>query len=198
MADESESRPCIFCFGEIVHPDIWCSGKTDSESPEQIGDSSTGFRESSTVSAVPDAETVRKVGRPEKDIGEFDDPVSSGRKRAAVIAPIAVGDVCEWAYLRFAGGGTTPIEGCLGNPATDRHHGPDKSTLNNELGVNLHRICSYCHNRWHSANDKTYTEPRPADNGEWLPNGECAPHNSTAKMTKAEALMAEMMRTGKR
>jgi hypothetical protein len=65
--------------------------------------------------------------------------------------------VCEWASLKEAGGGVFPIIGCPGNNAVNRHHGPDKNTLNNE-STNVHRICSPCHNRWHTRNDPIYEE----------------------------------------
>jgi hypothetical protein len=45
--------------------------------------------------------------------------------------------------------------GCISGLQRARHHGPDKSTLNNEVG-NVHRICDYCHNRWHTLNDEGY------------------------------------------
>jgi len=53
---------------------------------------------------------------------------------AAKAAPIKPGSVCEWAWLLQAGGGVVPIMGCPGRPASDRHHGPDKNTLNNNVG----------------------------------------------------------------
>jgi len=91
---------------------------------------------------------------------DYADPLSSGRKMAAKAAPIKAGLVCEWAWLAQAGGGVVPIMGCPGRPASDRHHGPDKNTLNNNVGTNLHRICDWCHNQWHSKNDPHYG-PRP-------------------------------------
>lgn len=107
-------------------------------------------------------ETANKRGGPFKQDFEVTDPKSTGRKRAAVLLPLkdseGNGYVCSWAQLRHAGGGEFPIIGCLGNIATNRHHGPDKDTLNNdEVGRNLHRICTFCHNRWHTLNDATYT-----------------------------------------
>lgn len=140
-------------------------------------------------------ELVRSVGRPPKDASEMVDALSSGRKRAAEIAPIKVGDKCEWAYLAEAGGGISPIVGCTGNPATDRHHGPDKNTLNNELGINLHRICSTCHNRWHGANDKYYPGERPKDDTPWIPDGEYSEHNPEKKLSRKEVLINELTRT---
>ena len=98
-----------------------------------------------------------KRGGPTKDDVEVTDPGSTGRKRAAVAYPITEGMICEWANLNFAGGGYYPIIGCPGNVATNRHHGPDKNTLNNDEG-NVHRICAFCHNRWHARNDSLYAE----------------------------------------
>lgn len=109
-----------------------------------------------------DLETVEiKRGGPRKEDELVTDPKSTGRKRAAVLLPLKDehGNPydCAWTGLKFAGGGEYPIIGCLGNPATNRHHGPDKDTLNNdEVGRNLHRICTYCHNRWHGKNDNGY------------------------------------------
>jgi len=100
-----------------------------------------------------------------KDIGTLVDPESTGRKRMKKLYPIAVGQVCEWAGKANAGGEFMPvgIVGCVNNPATDLHHGPDKNTLNNEKasrGVgtneNIHVICSECHNATHAANDEFY------------------------------------------
>lgn len=102
-----------------------------------------------------------------KDIDTLLDALSTGRKMADRIQEGLEGKhlVCEWAELRFAGGGPEPIVGCLGNPASALHHGPDKNTLNNlrlpgEPDCNLHWICPDCHNRWHARNDKYY-DARP-------------------------------------
>lgn len=115
-----------------------------------------------------------------KDIGTLVDPESTGRKRMAKLYEIAVGQVCEWAGLANAGAEFMPvgIVGCVNNPATDLHHGPDKNTLNNEkvsrgVGVNenIHVICSECHNSTHAANDPYYPEYDRVDDQErpWLP-----------------------------
>ena len=86
------------------------------------------------------------------------DTLSTGRKRAALVAPIMDGMTCEWAGLKYAGGGAIPMIGCAGNLISDkkggkpdegylqgdRHHGPDKATLNNAVGQNLHRVCKVC------------------------------------------------------
>lgn len=122
------------------------------------------------------------------------DVLSTGRHRAAVAIPdtyFATEPECAWARLAKAGGGPRPIIGCPGNIATDRHHGPDKSVLNNELGINLHAICSWCHNRWHSVNDKFYLppewkkgdDPRPPNGNPWLPVVEYADHDDVTPAT---------------
>lgn len=173
----SLSNTCIFCAADMPHEPTGACELT----PEEIKEGVSRIKEGS----------------------EMKDPLSTGRKRAAEAAPIHAGMVCEWKRLKFAGGGPVPIQGCPGNPATDRHHGPDKSVLNNEVGVNLHRICSTCHNRWHAANDRFYgkgKEDRPDNGAEWLPDpiylGDLVsqPHNSDDKMTQMEALMVEMSR----
>lgn len=108
-----------------------------------------------------------------KEAHDITDVESTGRKRAKQMYPIEEGMICEWSKLSKAGGGVVPIIGCIDNKATDRHHGPDKNTLNNTEG-NVHRICSPCHNLWHARNDKYYgirppgTEPFiPLDGHKW-------------------------------
>lgn len=79
------------------------------------------------------------------------DQQSTGRKRAAKLYPLDSEAYCEWSGKKEQGGGKTPIDGCGIRPGSNiglqqcRHHGPDKNTLNNELG-NVHRICTPCHN----------------------------------------------------
>lgn len=120
------------------------------------------------------------------------DPTSTGRKRAAQLKPIREGDICEWAGLKYAGGGAVPIVGCNGRPAKARHHGPDKSTLNNEEG-NLHVICVHCHNRWHAKNDPLYPKERPGNGQPFLPlSGECKPHDPNTRATIEEIFQAEV------
>lgn len=98
-----------------------------------------------------------------KSLDDYADPISTGRKEAAKKFPINPGKVCEWAWLRYAGGGVEAIVGCPGHPAEAIHHGPDKNTMHN-VETNIHRICAECHNRWHGANDKYYGErPVTAD-----------------------------------
>jgi hypothetical protein len=128
-----------------------------------------------------------------KSLSEYSDPVSTGRKRAKEMYPITPGMVCEWAGLKFAGGGVVPIVGCVGRPASDRHHGPDKNTMNNAPG-NLHRICDHCHNTWHALNDPHYGE-RPEHTKPFLPlSGECAKHDAVTRATTAEVIEAETKR----
>lgn len=88
------------------------------------------------------------------------DQQSTGRKRAAKLYPLDRTASCEWQGLRFAGGGQFPVVGCTQGLQKARHHGPDKNTLNNEEG-NVHRICAFCHNRWHTLNDSTYIPGDP-------------------------------------
>lgn len=136
----------------------------------------------------------------EKEDKVLKDPVSAGRKRAAVMYPISTGQVCEWAWMKNCGGGPIRIIGCTGRPATNVHHGINKSTLANDKD-NISVICTYCHNRFHSANDKFYKEPRPADNLEWLPDPELIAKfgggptgrlDEMVKATKQEILINEM------
>jgi hypothetical protein len=114
-----------------------------------------------------------------KAIGSLKEPLSTGRKRVAVMYPIPKGKTCEWAGLAAAGGGVNPIVGCIGYPATDLHHGPDKNTLNN-MRVNVHQICSFCHNAWHGANDSTYPKRDYVEDQAkpWLPEGELRDHDA--------------------
>lgn len=83
------------------------------------------------------------------------DQQSTGRKRAARMYPLNSTGPCEWQGYSNCGGGPHPILGCISGLQQARHHGPDKSVSNNEPG-NVHRICHYCHNRWHAANNMDY------------------------------------------
>lgn len=136
---------------------------------------------------------VNKRGGPVKESGEdMADVLSTGRKRAAIAAPITEGMICEWAGLKLAGGGVYPLVGCMGNLATDRHHGPDKSVLNNAVGTNLHRICATCHNRWHTRNDIEYGE-RPPNGEPFIPVGkEMLLHDSETKATGEDIARNEL------
>lgn len=137
-------------------------------------------------------ETPKQRGGQVKDYADITDVQSTGRKRAAQMYPITEGMVCEWAQLKSAGGGVVSIIGCNGNVATDRHHGPDKNTLNNTEG-NVHRICATCHNRWHAANDQYYgTRPEgtspfiPLDGHNW------GPHDGDTKAILKEIIEADI------
>lgn len=131
-----------------------------------------------------------------KSLSEYTDPISTGRKKAAQLYPIAVGMVCEWAGLAKAGGGVAPIVGCIGRAASDRHHGPDKNTMNN-APANLHRICDHCHNTWHALNDPAYGE-RPEHTKPFIPQGELNVdwwlHDPETRATTQEVLEAESKR----
>ena len=139
---------------------------------------------------------------------DLTDDTSAGRKRAAMLAAILTGSVCEWAGLKFAGGGPIPILGCRGNTiaavkgteaakllgvdeAGHIHHGPDKAVLNNAVGVNLHRVCTRCHNRWHAANDELYASTRPHVSKPYLPLVPFYDHDSLSTYSDAEYLVAE-------
>lgn len=154
-----------------------------------------------TVQSIDLSEGVERepnpVGRPMLEPDEITDIKSTGRKRAAMVAPITPGMKCEWAGLRYAGGGIEPIIGCDGNilqsgkgrDKGDRHHGPNKNVLDNSVYVNLHRICSRCHNRWHAVNNKFYAPVRPPASEPYLPlpqYGEVKEHDRFTKATPEE------------
>ncbi len=123
-----------------------------------------------------------RVGAPVKSAEDVRDPKSTGRKEAAIRFPIIRGPNgerpdCEWQGLKNCGGGLA-IVGCINGKQVDRHHGPDKNTLNNAEG-NVHRICKTCHNRWHAVNDgpynaeewmKTSHSPEPATSADLIAN----------------------------
>lgn len=139
------------------------------------------------------ATPVVKVDRlgPVKDNEDVTDLESTGRKRAAQLYPLKEGMICEWANLKYAGGGVVSVVGCNGNLATNRHHGPDKNTLNNEVG-NVHRICASCHNRYHSANDSFYNGDRPSGSIPWLPSGTLIAHDTETKASPQEIIESEL------
>ena len=138
-------------------------------------------------------------GGPIKEAENMKDPISTGRKRAAIAKPIEEGMVCEWAGLKFAGGGVEPIIGCNGNIATNIHHGPDKDVLNNDVDTNLHRVCPNCHNRWHTLNDPYYGI-RPTPGTPFLPLIPfiCKPHDSDTKADLKEIFENEMYWSNKK
>lgn len=125
----------------------------------------------------PEARGFGLVGRPVKDPADIDDITSTGRKRAAMLYPILTDMECSWAWLKHAGGGVEPIVGCAGNRidpvktgprAGHRHHGPDKNTISNGP-LNVHLICTTCHNRYHALNNQYYPATRPPADQQWLP-----------------------------
>lgn len=142
-----------------------------------------------------------------KDPSEVGDPLSTGRKRAAMLLPIMTGQVCDWAGLKWAGGGVIPIVGCQGNRLAEfkknddrpdgvdsrgeRHHGPDKAVLNNAVGRNLHAICGQCHHRWHVLNDPFYDGKRPDAHLQWLPSQPYYPHVFSEKAEEYDILLTE-------
>lgn len=146
-----------------------CTGKNFSTASSRSGTAgATTIEERSSIES-------KQPGRPRKDSDTIRDAKSTGRKRAAVEYPIEDGKSCEWQGLTNCGGGRYPITGCIDGLQENRHHGPDKDTLNNSNG-NVHRICSRCHNLWHARNDKytveelakTLHEPHKATHQELL------------------------------
>lgn len=114
------------------------------------------------------------AGRSLKRDSALKDQQSTGRKRAAKMYPLDRNAPCEWRKLSNCGGGVSPIVGCISGLQEARHHGPDKSVTNNEVG-NVHRICHYCHYNWHAKNNEDYDwnstlvvthQPRPATESE--------------------------------
>lgn len=140
----------------------------------------------------PDEPTGKSFVDRVKDASAITDVQSTGRKRAAIAYPITEGMICEWSGLGKAGGGVETIVGCRENPATDRHHGPDKNTLNNTEG-NVHRICSTCHNRWHTANDQYYGE-RPPGTEPFIPldPNQWGIHDPDTQATNEDYLQSEI------
>lgn len=143
-----------------------------------------------------------------KDGADVKDILSTGRKRAAMLMPIMEGMFCDWAGLRWAGGGARPIVGCRdtrlspvkknedlpeGNYSRgELHHGPDKSVLNNAVGRNLHAICSDCHHRWHALNNDFYEGGRPNKaHLQWVPSVPYYGHQFTEAATDEEFEAAE-------
>jgi hypothetical protein len=161
------------------------------EQPEEVSDALWAC-------CCPPDKLESEVRGPIKDNDAVTDVESTGRKRAAVAYPIEPGStICEWAKLKFAGGGVNPIIGCNGNFATNRHHGPDKSTLNNERG-NVHRICPTCHNRWHTVNDEHYGD-RPPNGNPFLPlTGSCKGHDGETQASVEEIFNNEMSWRGRK
>lgn len=178
---EQSKVVCTLCIAGFPHDVEFCLNPEGALQPTEV--------EAAIKAAV--------LGRPPKDESDMVDPESTGRKRASALLPkeMMEGMICEWALLKEAGGGINPIKGCHGNKATDRHHGPDKNTLNNERRINLHAICSFCHNEWHAKNDATYSGERPKDDTPWIPVGEFSRHDPDGeRMTVQDAMVNEIAR----
>jgi hypothetical protein len=171
----------------LSRPDDTAPAKREKAAPENVP-ADLGLGKWGTAELLPDGKKrgdsgyIHPLAWPSgRDIGTLKEPLSTGRKRVAAMYPIPKGKTCEWAGRAQAGGGLHPIVGCIGYPATDLHHGPDKNTLNNMRSSeqleydaqNVHQICSFCHNAWHAANDADYPErDYLADQASpWLPEG---------------------------
>ena len=206
--DVPEGERC--CCAELYDRSAHMRMVAQARKLDGAGDDADGPDEPGTASAPPqpikgDSGYIHPDAWPSTaDIGTLTDVESTGRKRVAKMYPITGGQTCEWARLKYAGGGPHPIIGCMGNPASELHHGPDKNTLNNEkasrgIGTreNVHVICSECHNAWHAANDDFYAKyDRDAQQTEpWIPNhlGEWGPQNSLEQASFEE--LTEVART---
>lgn len=131
------------------------------ETPDS-SDTSRGFRISSRHSLrESDLREGRNSGTGTRGReSNLKDQQSTGRKRAAKLYPLNREQDCDWKGRANCGGGSSPILGCITGRQQARHHGPDKTVSNNNEG-NVHRICHYCHNRWHAANDPSYDWNNP-------------------------------------
>jgi hypothetical protein len=198
-------NPCLGCRGgfhnecELAWDDnfteICCCGgdvKFDANGNVKV----VGNDQSETGNKEVDNGYIEDGYESSKSLADYKDPLSTGRKRAAEMYPITAGMVCEWAGLAKAGGGIHPIVGCIGRPASDRHHGPDKNTMNN-APTNLHRICDHCHNTWHALNDPAYGE-RPDHTQPFIPQGELGKdwwlHDKESKASQVEIIESEARR----
>lgn len=202
----SREDPCFACRSGFHHEchSYWiddsieccCGGEVVFTATGEVKGSNEGLSETTSFDKEHDTGYIEDGYVGGKDLSQYKDPVSTGRKRAAEMYPIESGMVCEWANLGSAGGGVVPIIGCLGRPASDRHHGPDKNTMNNAPG-NLHRICDYCHNTWHALNDPHYGD-RPDHTRPFVPKGEKGidwfDHDNKVKASIEQVLEAEKRR----
>jgi len=125
----------------------------------------------------------------QKSDNDILDPKSTGRKRAAKLYPLDREAPCEWRGLKFAGG-NKPIVGCANGLQRQRHHGPNKDTLDNAKG-NVHRICDDCHARWHTLNDEGYSffaeQTMPHDAETFATTEELAQNEIYWRVTRAKA-----------
>ena len=195
MTETHVTGPCMACvvglFGECHNPEVLEDG--------WIIPCAVRFQ---YITDEPVKREKGEVGRPLASPEEITDIKSTGRKRAAIALPIFTGMTCQWAGLKWAGGGAHPIVGCQGNTLADvkhnadlpegatsrgeRHHGPNKNVLDNSVGVNLHGICSTCHERWHQLNNGTYEGERPPASQAWFPSVPYWMHDPYTKATPEE------------
>lgn len=206
--------PCISCrmslhplcdkpseYAEDVAYSVCCCYSSDTKAVDEDSNSG-GIIQSFTEFLKEDTTPARhKTGDKMKDV------LSTGRHRAAKAKPIKDGMICEWAGLKNAGGGVKPIVGCnntllykqRGKYA--RHHGPDKSVLNNSED-NLHLICPTCHNRWHTLNDPYYGDgtgdSRPEAGTSWVPFVEFKQHDPSTRASASEMLENEFAWAGRK
>lgn len=145
---------CLSCaegFPELCETDGQCSKEKPSADSSSLLDilQGDGFSETEPKKKTRDSRRV-------KNDMNLKDPQSTGRHRAVAIHGKAnPEEPCEWQGLANCGGGEFPILGCTEGVQENLHHGPDKNTLNNER-ENIHKVCSQCHNRWHTLNDPNY------------------------------------------
>jgi len=151
MGGDCDNAGNILSDSESEHSTIEHSS-SDPDSSESEDESDSGGPDGKTW------QSWRQQKRHQKRRATLKDPLSTGRKEAARLYPLDPNKPCEWLGQNNKGGGNFPINGC---PVEDeckqvnRHHGPDKNTLNNEED-NVHRIGFKCHNRWHAKNDANY------------------------------------------
>ena len=181
---DSRTLPCLYCCAD---EHIFCTN------PDEVKLVCCCFNEH--TSAVDEANIItatKERGGQVKGYDSVTDIESTGRKRAAILYPISEGMICEWAGLLIAGGGVKPIVGCIGNLAKNIHHGPNKSTLANRP-ENTHRICTFCHNRWHSKNDEYYGS-RPTGSEPFIPlaDFQWTEHDSETKATPEQTVQNEL------
>lgn len=201
--------PCLAClaglYSECENPEITVGidlAEVDGEPVQWIIPCIEKFRELDII-----APKSGGSGGGLKDPSDITDVTSTGRKRAAMLLPIMTGMVCDWAGLKWAGGGVQPIVGCKGNKLAqvkknedlpegidsrgELHHGPDKAVLNNAVGRNLHAICSSCHHRWHELNNPSYGGKRPDAHLQWLPSQPFYSHDPLTRAEPSDIILSE-------
>lgn len=194
MTDDVQTTMCAACAAGLFE---------ECENPKEIEE---GWIIPCALEFVQTVVIGGGSGRPVTAPAEITDAKSTGRKRAAMLAPILTGQTCAWSGLKHAGGGVVPILGCDGHLLIekkggdedeglwqgDRHHGPDKNTLNNSVGMNLHSICVDCHHRWHALNDRFYDKDgRPAADRAFVPVEAYYLHDPMTSFTDDELVIAE-------